>query len=64
MGVWVGRDDNTPIGRKQTGGAAALPIWMAFMDKASGEENISDQHLPKQMPEQDGSYTQFDILGL
>jgi penicillin-binding protein 1A len=49
VGVWVGRDDNTPIGRKQTDGATALPIWMAFMDQASGEENISDQqHCPSQ----------------
>lgn len=36
-GVWVGRDDNTSIGRRQTGAAAALPIWMAFMDQNSGD---------------------------
>ena len=30
-GVWVGRDDNTAIGRAATGSNAALPIWMAFM---------------------------------
>lgn len=64
VGVWVGRDDNTSIGRKQTGGAAALPIWMAFMDKASGEENISHQQPPKPAPEQNGSQNKYDILGL
>jgi penicillin-binding protein 1A len=37
-GVWVGRDDNTSIGRRQTGAAAALPIWMAFMDQIGGEQ--------------------------
>ena len=33
VGVWVGRDDHTPIGNKQTGAAAALPIWIEFMKK-------------------------------
>ncbi len=31
VGVWVGRDDNTPIGNEMTGGRAALPIWINFM---------------------------------
>lgn len=33
VGVWVGRDNHTPIGNKETGAAAALPIWMEFMQK-------------------------------
>ncbi len=33
VGVWVGRDDHTPIGTKETGARAALPIWMEFMKK-------------------------------
>jgi penicillin-binding protein 1A len=33
-GVWVGRDDHTPIGSKETGARAALPIWIEFMKKA------------------------------
>lgn len=33
-GVWVGRDDHAPIGPKETGARAALPIWMEFMKKA------------------------------
>ena len=33
VGVWVGRDDHTPIGRKETGSRAALPIWIDFMKK-------------------------------
>ncbi|ACY15896.1 penicillin-binding protein, 1A family [Haliangium ochraceum DSM 14365] len=33
-GVWVGRDDFTPIGAKATGGSAALPIWLQFMSAA------------------------------
>lgn len=31
--VWVGRDDNKPIGL--TGGSGALPIWMAYMQRLS-----------------------------
>jgi penicillin-binding protein 1A len=33
VGVWVGRDDHKPIGAKETGARAALPIWMEFMKK-------------------------------
>ncbi len=36
--VWVGLDDNTPVGL--TGSQAALPIWTAFMKRAlSGHRN-------------------------
>ncbi|MEW6215145.1 MAG: PBP1A family penicillin-binding protein [Nitrospirota bacterium] len=34
VGVWVGRDDHTPIGPNETGARAALPIWIEFMKKA------------------------------
>ena len=34
VGVWVGRDDHTPIGPKETGARAALPIWIDFMKTA------------------------------
>jgi penicillin-binding protein 1A len=30
-GVWIGRDDFTPIGARATGGTAALPIWIDYM---------------------------------
>jgi len=29
-GVWVGHDKPVPLGEKQTGAAAALPIWQEF----------------------------------
>lgn len=32
--VWVGRDDNKPLGRGEWGGTAALGIWMDFMEDA------------------------------
>lgn len=31
VGVWVGFDEKKPIGPGETGGVAALPIWMDFM---------------------------------
>ncbi|MGE0040158.1 MAG: PBP1A family penicillin-binding protein [Vicinamibacterales bacterium] len=37
--VWVGFDDNTPLGL--SGSAAALPIWTAFMTQAlAGHDNV------------------------
>ncbi len=39
VGVWVGRDDHTPIGNKQTGAVAALPIWIEFMKKSGRNPN-------------------------
>ncbi|MDI6889930.1 MAG: PBP1A family penicillin-binding protein [Thermodesulfovibrionales bacterium] len=33
VGVWVGRDDHTPIGSGETGARTALPIWIEFMKK-------------------------------
>jgi len=31
VGVWVGYNEKKTIGRNETGGAAALPIWIDFM---------------------------------
>ena len=31
LGVWVGRDDHTPLGLEETGSETALPIWTDFM---------------------------------
>lgn len=33
-GVWVGKDNSTPLGRKESGSKAALPIWIDFMEDA------------------------------
>ena len=32
--VWVGRDDHKPLGRKEAGSTAALPIWIDYMEDA------------------------------
>jgi penicillin-binding protein 1A len=33
-GVWVGIDDREPLGHREAGGRAALPIWIEFMQQA------------------------------
>jgi penicillin-binding protein 1A len=40
--VWIGRDDSTPIGDKITGGGAAVPIWLDFMQKAHPRTKVRD----------------------
>ncbi len=32
--VWMGFDDNKPLGSKETGSGAALPLWVDFMAQA------------------------------
>ena len=32
--TWIGFDNNSPLGDKETGAVAALPIWMSYMGKA------------------------------
>lgn len=43
--AWVGFDDNTPLGRHEVGGVAALPIWVSFM-KAMLPPPTDAPHVP------------------
>jgi penicillin-binding protein 1A len=43
---WVGFDRNLPLGSKETGSRAALPMWIAFMEEAL--KGVPEQSL--QMP--------------
>jgi penicillin-binding protein 1A len=45
-GVWVGFDQNRLLGRGETGGRAALPIWMDFMRPALAERPVRDFTVP------------------
>jgi penicillin-binding protein 1A len=36
-GVWVGMDDASPLGKKETGARAALPVWIDFMEATRPE---------------------------
>ncbi len=45
-GVWVGFDNNRSLGRAETGGTAAAPIWLNFMKSAVTEYPYSDFLIP------------------
>ncbi|MFO7577922.1 MAG: PBP1A family penicillin-binding protein [Pelovirga sp.] len=41
---WIGYDQEQPLGRSETGGRAALPAWIAFMQEAI--KQYPAQHFP------------------
>jgi penicillin-binding protein 1A len=46
-GVWLGYDENRKsIGSRETGGRAALPIWINFMEEALKDTPIEDFPVP------------------
>ncbi len=45
-GVWVGNDDNHVLGRGETGGTTALPIWGDFMKVAAARYPNHDFEAP------------------
>ena len=42
---WVGFDNHTPLGDQETGGHAALPMWMSFMGEAL--KDVPESALPQ-----------------
>jgi penicillin-binding protein 1A len=46
VGVWVGRDDNKPLGRKVTGGTVPAQIWKNFMVSALSVDGSRGPALP------------------
>jgi penicillin-binding protein 1A len=44
--AWVGFDDNSPLGSTETGGRAALPIWLDFMRQAHKGLPVRDFEVP------------------
>jgi penicillin-binding protein 1A len=55
-GVWMGHDQPRPLGRKATGGRAALPIWIRFMQDAQAGQK---PHWP--WPPRGVAYHRFDV---
>jgi len=45
-GVWIGIDDQTPLGPGETGARAALPVWIEFMEEAQGKKSLQYFDLP------------------
>ena len=39
-GVWVGFDDEAPLGASETGSRAASPIWLGFMKRVLEDEPV------------------------
>ncbi len=46
-GVWVGFDERQVLGAKETGGRAALPVWVEFMKAAHAERPVRDFPVPE-----------------
>jgi penicillin-binding protein 1A len=44
--TWVGFDNYTPLGRKEFGGTAALPIWIEYMREALRDSPVRERPLP------------------
>ncbi|MDQ6981191.1 MAG: PBP1A family penicillin-binding protein [Ghiorsea sp.] len=47
-GVWVGKDNPAPMGRKATGGGAAAPIWLQAMKVMHQSKPIVGFPVPKE----------------
>ena len=47
--VWVGFDKYTPLGRKEFGGTAALPIWIEYMQTALKDSPQVERVVPAGM---------------
>ena len=45
-GVWVGFDNQASLGRKESGGRVAAPIWLAFMQEALQGQPVTDFPIP------------------
>jgi penicillin-binding protein 1A len=45
-GVWIGFDSHEPLGPRETGGAAALPAWLQFMQSALARRPARDFPAP------------------
>jgi penicillin-binding protein 1A len=48
-GVWVGNDDATTLGPKETGARAALPIWIQLMRKIGRQQTQSYFDIPDEL---------------
>jgi penicillin-binding protein 1A len=46
-GVWVGFDQERPMGRQEVGGRAAAPIWLYFAQKALQEAPVENFPVPE-----------------
>ncbi|MBI5183051.1 MAG: PBP1A family penicillin-binding protein [Nitrospinae bacterium] len=45
-GVWIGMDQDIPLGKNETGSRVASPIWLQFMKKILNDTPITDFYIP------------------
>ena len=45
-GVWVGFDNQVSLGKRESGGRVAAPIWLAFMQEALQGQPVTDFPIP------------------
>jgi penicillin-binding protein 1A len=46
-GAWVGFDEKKTLGKEETGGRAAVPIWLEFMQGATEPMPVTDFDVPE-----------------
>jgi len=46
-GVWVGLDQEAPLGKDETGSKAAAPIWLEYMKKALEGKSVRSFTVPE-----------------
>jgi penicillin-binding protein 1A len=57
-GAWLGFDEKRSLGKGETGGHAALPIWIEFMGDALADKPVRDFPIPEGV-----SYARVDPAG-
>ena len=67
-GVWVGKDEDEPLGINETGSRAAIPIWLEFMQEALKGQPVrnfpvSDEILFLKVNPESGESAQFNDPG-
>ena len=45
-GVWVGFDNQASLGKRESGGRVAAPVWLAFMQQALQGQPVADFPIP------------------
>ena len=44
--TWIGFDNNSPLGHREFGGSAALPIWIEYMQEALSNQPVIHREQP------------------
>jgi penicillin-binding protein 1A len=54
--AWIGFDQPKNLGAKETGGAAALPIWISYMQKTLKDVAVEERTVPEGLIQVAGEY--------